>query len=373
MIGISGIVLIFFGIYTLLLGTIVFVGFFLQQRKERKQTGGNAIRLKDVAVVIPFRDEEKRISVLLDSITGSNVLPGMFIFVDDHSTDQTARLIQDKLKGIDHIILSMASGEEGKKRAIRKGIGHTDADWILSMDADVSFSADYFRHLTVLSEADMFILPAILTAEKEWHHLFEVDLILVNAANCGVSGLLRPILASGANLLYKRQAFSRYDNFARHQHMPSGDDIYLLRDFREGGADIRLMSATEVAIQTETPQSLKEFIHQRLRWIAKTGDVKDNFSTGLAIIQVLLTISFVGLMIYLGLIGSWKLLLITFLIKTALDILIFLPFFNRIKRMRSWLYIPLYELIFPFYSLMILMMMYFFKPEWKGRKLDRNF
>jgi hypothetical protein len=155
--------------------------------------------------------------------------------------------------------------------------------------------------------------------------------------------------------------------------MPSGDDIYLLRDFREGGADIRLLTSTEVSIKTETPQSLKEFIHQRLRWIAKTGDVKDHLSTGMAVLQVILSMTFVVLMIYLGLSGEWKLFTTAYLIKTVLDMMIFLPFFNRIKRMRSWLFIPLYEVIFPFYSLMILLIMYFFKPEWKGRKLERNF
>ena len=367
------VMIVFFGTYAALFGLIVFIGFFLQLRKERLYRDPGSVSLKDMAVVIPFRNEEQRIGVLIESIKNSRQLPSMFIFVDDHSTDRTVQLIAESLGEIDHTVISMPVGEEGKKRAIRKGIEQTYTKWILSMDADVSFSPDYFDHLSDLKEADMYILPAILTAEKELHHLFEVDLILVNAANCGISGLKRPILASGANLLYTKEAFMRYDDLKRHQHMPSGDDIYLLRDFRERGANIRLMTGTEVSIRTETPQTLKEFIHQRLRWIAKTGDVKDHLSTGLAIIQLLLSMSFVVLLVYLAMTGNWNLFLISFLIKTSLDMLLFLPFFDRIKRMRSWLFIPLYEVIFPFYSLMILVMMYFFKPEWKGRKLDRNF
>lgn len=363
----------FFGIYTLLLGSIVFVGYFLQQRKERLNKEQGGIPLSELSVVIPFRNEEKRIDVLLQSILKAKERPAKFIFVDDHSTDRSIEIIRNTLHGIDFEMITMSEGMEGKKLAIRKGIESSNSEWILSMDADISFSADYFQHLKDLGNADMFILPAILVAERTIHYLFEVDLILVNAANCGVSGHKRPILASGANLLYRRDSFQKYDNFARHQHMPSGDDIYLLRDFREGGADIRLMTSTQLSVRTETPQSFKEFIHQRLRWIAKTGDVKDHLSTGLAIVQVVLTFVFVLMMVYLGLSGAWRSFLIAFVLKTALDMLIFLPFFNRIKRMVSWLFIPLYEVIFPFYSLMILLMMYFFKPEWKGRKLDRNF
>jgi cellulose synthase/poly-beta-1,6-N-acetylglucosamine synthase-like glycosyltransferase len=365
--------ILFFTVYGLLLGTIVFAGYFSQLRKEKSYKSSDSLLLKDVGVVIPFRNEEKRINVLLESIIISKELPATFIFVDDHSTDATLQLIQEKLSHIDHVVIQMPDGKQGKKEAIREGIRHTQASWILSMDADISFSPDYFEQLMSLSNADMYILPAILVAEKGGHHLFEVDLILVNAANCGISGHLRPILASGANLLYRKDAFERLDNFSRHAYMPSGDDIYLLRDFREGGAEIRLMTSTDFSIRTETPQSFKEFIHQRLRWIAKTGDVKDHLSTGLAIIQVILSFTFVVLMISLGVVGEWKLFLVTYLAKTALDMLIFLPFFDRIKRMRSWLFIPLYEIIFPFYSLMILLMMYFFKPEWKGRKLERNF
>jgi glycosyltransferase involved in cell wall biosynthesis len=349
------------------------VGYFLQQRKEKRHSGSASVSLKDITVVVPFRNEEKRIGVLLESILRSNLLPAKFIFVDDHSSDDTVAIITKTLKDIDHVVIPMPQGGEGKKLAIRTGIAACDTEWILSMDADVSFFPDYFLNLTKLSRSDMYILPAILIAEKQLHHLFEVDLILVNAANCGISGFVRPILASGANLLYSKEAFVKYDNLQRHQHMPSGDDIYLLRDFREGGADIRLLTSTEVSIKTETPQSLKEFIHQRLRWIAKTGDVKDHLSTGMAVLQVILSMTFVVLMIYLGLSGEWKLFTTAYLIKTVLDMMIFLPFFNRIKRMRSWLFIPLYEVIFPFYSLMILLIMYFFKPEWKGRKLERNF
>jgi cellulose synthase/poly-beta-1,6-N-acetylglucosamine synthase-like glycosyltransferase len=159
----------------------------------------------------------------------------------------------------------------------------------------------------------------------------------------------------------------------RHAHMPSGDDIYLLRDFREGRADVRLMTNPKLAIKTETPQSFREFIHQRLRWLAKTGDVKDNLSTSLAIIQAILTFAFVALLVAKGWSHEWKEFWTIFGIKTALDMLIFYPYFKRIQRPVSWLFIPIYEFLFPFYTLLILSMMYWFKPQWKGRRLDRNF
>jgi hypothetical protein len=133
------------------------------------------------------------------------------------------------------------------------------------------------------------------------------------------------------------------------------------------------MTDPKLAIKTETPQSFREFIHQRLRWLAKTGDVKDNLSTRLAIIQAILTFAFVALLVSKGWSHEWKEFWMIFGIKTALDMLIFYPYFNRIQRRVSWLFIPIYEFLFPFYTLLILSMMYWFKPQWKGRRLDRNF
>jgi biofilm PGA synthesis N-glycosyltransferase PgaC len=368
-------ILIYFVTYTSLLGTISFLGYFLLRNKESKlnrEEGG--IDLAEVVVIIPFRNEEKRIAVLLESIKKSTCHPKLYVFVNDHSTDQSYDRIEQLLnEAIPFEIISLNEGVKGKKLAIRKGIELSESAYVLGWDADCSFSPNYFERLSQLPEADLYVMPAIMLAEREVEHLYEVDLLLVNAANCGVSGFFRPIMASGANMLYKRSAFQLYDQYASHAHMPSGDDIYLLRDFRKAQAKIKLVTDRTLAVYTETPQSFSEFIHQRLRWIAKTGDVKDHLSTSLAIIQGLLTAGFVAMMVLLFLQQEWKWALVVFIVKSAIDLLFFLPYFNRMKRMRSWLYIPLYEILFPFYTLLIVSLMYTFKPTWKGRKLERNF
>lgn len=368
-------ILIYFVIYASLLGTISVLGYFLQRQKESKLVSEeNGIDLAELVVIIPFRNEEKRIAVLLESIKKSTRHPKRYVFVNDHSTDESCERIEQLLnETIPYQIISLEDGVEGKKLAIRKGIELSESTYVLGWDADCSFSPNYFERISQLPEADLYVMPAVMLAKREFEHLYEVDLLLVNAANCGVSGLIRPIMASGANMLYKRSAFESYDQYASHAHMPSGDDIYLLRDFRKAKAKVHLVTDKALAIYTETPQSFSEFIHQRLRWIAKTGDVKDHLSTSLAIIQGLLTLGFVALMAYFLLQHDWKWALVVYIVKSAIDLLFFLPYFNRIGRMRSWLYIPLYELLFPFYTLLIVSLMYTFKPKWKGRKLERNF
>jgi len=369
-----GIFLIYLVIYSILLTGFIFIGYYLQIGKEKNYFTDSTqkLDLSELIVIIPFRNEEYRIDELIESILKSEKFPKEFVFIDDHSDDNTVDLIRKSLNAIPHRILQMPDHLIGKKNAIRYGINDSNSNFILSLDADVGFSQYYFTSLEKLTVADMYILPAILLPKKSIEHLFEVDLVLVNAANCGISGLSRPIMASGANLLYKRSTFEKLDDLEQHAHIQSGDDIYLLRDFRHGKADIRLITDPSLAIYTETPQSFKEFIHQRLRWIAKTGDVNDKLSNSLAIVQALLTFAFVVLLVLFAVKGEWKLFTGLFLSKTTIDLILFLPFFNRIKRMKSWLFIPIYELIFPLYTLTILGMMFWFKPIWKGRQINNS-
>ncbi len=361
--------IVFFIVYLGLLGTIAFIGFFRQIKKEKKYVTEKEINLKldEITVLIPFRNEEHRLQGLLESINHSSFLPKQFIFIDDHSSDNSAALIRSKIENVPFQIFSLPENVTGKKRALRYAIEQVSTMYILTLDADVYFDENYFDALTTLQESDMYILPAIMIAKKPIEYLYEVDLILVNALNVGLSGVLRPIICSGANLLYRKEVFDEVDNLASHIHQASGDDTYLLRDFRENEKDVRLISSLSYAVKTETPQSFREFINQRLRWIGKTGDLKDHLSTSLAIIQSILTICFFSALVFTIIQSQWNVFAFLFILKTLFDMLIFAPYFFRINRKIAWIMIPMYELLFPVYTLIMLSLVFVYRPKWKGR------
>ena len=359
---------IFFAIYTSSLFLILGMGLTFQWKKERTYLQKeNKLKLAEITVLIPFRNEEKRITDLLESCLKSSVLPSKFLFIDDHSSDKSVSKIKATLRDFPFEILTVPEGNFGKKKALRIGIEAVETPYFLTLDADVAFAKNYFEQFEKLSSADLYILPVVLISKRWFEHFFEVDLLLVNALNTGLSGLKRPIIASGANLLVRKTAFEQYDCYETHAHIPSGDDIYLLRDFRNAKADVRVCTIPTFQVTTETPQSFSEFIHQRLRWVAKTGNVRDHLSTFLALLQFFLTIGFFSCLIYFLLNSKFELALITFTLKVLVDLLLFLPFFYRFKRMKAWLLLPIYQLLFPFYNLLILVLIPFFKPIWKGR------
>lgn len=359
---------IFFVVYTISFGVIISIGFLRQRTKEEAYLfDERKIDTDQVTVLIPFRNEEKRIRPLLKCINDLKTYPAEIIFIDDHSDDHSVKIIKDELNGLNYRVLKLPDDQHGKKKALRHAIKEVETCYILTMDADVEFSPFYFDSMGELGEADMYVLPAIMIPERFHERIYELDLDLVNAANAGLSGIARPIIASGANLLYKKETFEEVDDLESHAHAASGDDTYLLRDFRENRKNVRLVTDPAVAITTETPQSFKEFIDQRLRWIGKTGDMKDHLSTFLAVVQSLLTMMFVSLLIIFLIQGDLKLFFTMLILKTVVDLFLFFPFFDRIGRTSTWFFIPVYEILFPVYTGLLIILLPFYKPKWKGR------
>ena len=131
-----------------------------------------------------------------------------------------------------------------------------------------------------------------------------------------------------------------------------------------------MISVPSLAVYTCAPEGLVAFLHQRIRWISKTSKVKDHFATSLGVIQTVLSLIFYTLLgIYLFK-EQYADMLFLLIVKTGLDLIFYAPYFFRFKRIRSWVLIPLYEVIFPLYNVLLLTLILFLSPTWKGRKVN---
>lgn len=355
--------LAYIAIYVATVGMLIWGGYFLYLQK-RDRYRGEKISLEDITVIIPFRNEKERIEELLKSIQESTKLPAKLIFVNDHSEDLGERTIHSSLQSVDHTILDLPDGITGKKSAIRTALAIVETKYVLTLDADVHFSTNYFSSLESLSEAKMWVLPVNIESKNSWQAFLNIDVLLANALNIGITGWKRPIMASGANLLFEKASFDQFDSIEKHQHIASGDDVFLLRDFTKNNLDAKVSVASEVAVSTSAPENLSECINQRARWAGKTKHINDKLNMRLAIFQTIINILFFGLLIFLFT-TNWKFALLLFFGKSILDMLFFTPYFFKTKNYQSWILIPFYELFYPFYALMILRKMGGF--VWKGR------
>lgn len=361
----------FFVFYAIVASIFVTSGYRSQRRKEElTNSTDNCIKSEEITVIVPFRNEESRITGLLEAINQLTLLPSKILFVDDHSDDASLAVIESTLKpNVPYEIISLDGVLSGKKAAIRKAAGLVQTKFTLTWDADVQMAPDYFKRITELPEAEMYVLPTILKPNHPLQSIYELDVVLANAVNTGLAGLYRPIFASGANLLYATESFVTHDSYEHHQQVSSGDDTFLLRDFTKAKADVRMHTSPELAVFTETPQSFGEYIDQRLRWVSKTNALKDPLNSIVATMQLVLTCIFLSIVVVSIVQGNW--LIVGWLIswKTLLDMLFFFSYFKRIGRLATWFWIPVYELWFPFYSVLIALLIPFYRPRWKGRKV----
>lgn len=354
--------------YLFLLAFIVGVGGVRHKFKAWSKTS-DLISLEKVTALIPFRNESESLPNIIQSIKNSVKLPFEIIFINDHSNDNGLAFLQEQTRELPITIVSLPDDKFGKKEALRYGMEHAHGAYYLTLDADVFFGPNYFAELEKLPVSDLWILPAILVGRSKRQLWQEIDLHIMNAINAGLYGIFRPVIASGANLLFSKSAFLAADDYSSHQHISSGDDLFLLRDFRKNGKEIRLISDASVAIYTYAPEGLVAFLHQRIRWISKTSKVKDHFATTLGLIQTMLSIIFYAFLGNYLFKEQYSEILFLFGVKTGLDLMFYAPYFFRFKRILAWLLIPGYQVIFPCYNLFLLILIPTFKVKWKDRKV----
>lgn len=328
------------------------------------------INTNQITVIIPFRNEKNNLPNLIESIQKQTLLPFHFLFIDDHSTDDGIEIIRQLKKSIQYSVLKLPAGIQGKKTAIRYGIKNSTTEFILTIDADVQFEATYFSSLEKLSKKDLLILPVIMEGENWKEKLFELDYALSNSLNTAISGLTRPFIASGANLLFRKDVFLTFDSFEKHKHIFSGDDVFLLRDFQKNNCEIELITELSNAVYTNAPHTIKSFFEQRLRWIGKGSKVNDMQTNSLIVIIASIHLLFFIGTIYLTAKHEYIFLIVFFILKSGIEMLINYAYFSKIKRMNTWTLIPISSFLYPCYIATLLVLSATFKTKWKGRNIQ---
>lgn len=350
--------ILFYGV----LFSFALVGLY-RKLKPKKAT----IKLDEVTLIIPFRNEIDHLPNLLKDLRQQERLPHKFLFVNDHSADEGSALIKNRLNEFDLEVLGLPDDRFGKKHAIRFAVEHVQTKYCLTLDADVRIERDYFADLELLENADMWILPVRMTGVSFFSQLASIDFTISNILNRCFSIFKRPVLASGANLLFKTESYRTVAK-ADHFDLMSGDDMFLLRDFRKEGMEIRVTSDQRLLVSTEAPETVKDWLDQRVRWISKTQRVGDKVPFVFALINFGMGIFFYLVMIILSFQDGWGMLyLLAF--KLFYDTVLMVPHFITDRNERAIILLPIYNLFLPIYSVFLAVMSMTYSPKWKDRKV----
>jgi biofilm PGA synthesis N-glycosyltransferase PgaC len=114
-------------------------------------------------VVTPARDEERTIELTIASMLAQTVKPLRWVIVDDGSTDQTRALVEKHLAANPWIELMQRENRGfralggGVVDAFNEGFARVAAlpwEFVVKLDADLSFDAHYFENLLRRFDAD---------------------------------------------------------------------------------------------------------------------------------------------------------------------------------------------------------------------------
>ncbi len=337
------------------------------------------------AVIIAARNEEKNIAACLDAIIAQSYPEKKqeIIVVDDSSTDATNTIVQQYCSRHQHIrLISLPVNLSGKKEAIKFAIASTQAELIVTTDADCVAGKNWLQSIVSFydhTKAKMIVAPVCFHDERSvFEKMQSLELMALMGSTGGALYFNNAILCNGANLAYSKKAYEEVNGFEGIDQQPTGDDVLLMYKIKSRYPDgIKFLKHSDAIVKTNAKTTVGEFLEQRKRWASKkfsslNGETKLTsiivyiFSCSLVLLLLSSGFALVQSRAYLPFLGIG---LILMLIKCLIDFLLLIltaSFFNK----KTYLYLFLPEqVIYIFYVLMVGMLAQKGKYEWKGRKI----
>lgn len=223
------------------------------------------ISKNDISLLIPFRNISKEAFPILPAD-----IPVWLI--DDHSEDNSYSLVLSHYKGRQNIRIVQSPYPQGKKHALHYGMEQATTTYVRTTDFDIALPD---LSLSDPLTADLYILPLRM---KQGSRLIEklqvTEYAALQALTLWTAERKHAIMCSGANLIVRREQWLQSFN-ALHTQLLSGDDMFLLEDFKRRGLNVQaLPDSANAAIAAPQP-TLRALLHQRMRWAGKAPAYTD--------------------------------------------------------------------------------------------------
>lgn len=359
----------------LFVGILLFVHFFVLQyiasglAQSTRQTITPTDKI-DLTVIIPLRNEEKNVPFLINSLSGQDISKHhvKFLFIDDHSTDNTLELLRQQLHTFPFQYQVLNQNDEntfGKKQAIKQGVYHTQSEYVVQTDADCIHPPNWLSSIQnrlALTHPDLLILPVYLNKSSTLL-LDYYDFFALQFLTFGLAGNNLPILCNGANMAFKTSKFK--DVTIRHEKISSGDDIFLLETLVQQKSRIEAFQHASVVAETNGSKSLGLFIKQRVRWASKNKYSTNRFNKKIGLYFLLVNLLPLIIIYYSPLLS---LLLVA--IKSTIEFIYLKKKAHHQNQPFHFFEFLTVNTIYPFYLISIISASLFWKPDWKKRKIE---
>ena len=276
-----GFALVFAGLHCALM-----VGLFREWRWDRRMAGPG-VALPDraggdsgpaeppkVSVIIPLRNEARRMAGLLESLDGQDYPQAEFIFIDDRSSDGTGELLRDfaeKRKGVIIITLKENPGPNHKQYALSRGIEAASGTLFLFTDADCEVPSGWIRAMTRRMgdpRTGATIGPVFKKyGGRGFFHLYQCfDHAVRYMYLAGSTGIGAAGGGFGNNLILSRDALQAIGGYGTIPPSPTEDAALISRIRSHSDYAVHSACGSDVPVMTQGESSWKNLVNQTLRW-----------------------------------------------------------------------------------------------------------
>lgn len=332
------------------------------------------------SIIIPFRNEEMHLPLLLQSLLKLNYPKDFFevILVDDASSDNSTVLVSQFITAYTskinvRLIANERRSDAPKKDAITTAIGVMTHNWIVTTDADCIVPELWLATLNAFIAAAPTACVAGPVAYRDSNSFLNafqtLDLLSLQGATIGAFGLDRPFLCNGANLAYTKALFNSVNGFCGNTNISSGDDIFLLEKAIAHAPDaVRYLKSNTAVVQTVAQPTWHALIEQRKRWAAKTTAYNSVFGKATGAIVFLMNLSCIAIVFSMFFNSySVSLLAIIWGVKFCVDLVLIYKtalFFKQQYVLKHYIGSLI---LYPFFSCYVAILAFGKTYQWKDR------
>jgi len=329
-----------------------------------------------ISVIIPARNEEENIGKLLSSIEKQTYPKHLFevIVVDDHSTDNTAAIV-NSYSFAKLIKLEFDNINSYKKKAIETGIAAASGDLIVTTDADCIVQENWLKTIAAFKErtnAVFIAAPVVMEYKSTLLQTFQaLDFLVLQGITAASVQKRIHNMCNGANLAYERKAFFEVNGFSGIDHIASGDDMLLMQKIAEHfPGKISYMLSKDAIVTTEASKTWKEFFSQRIRWASKATNYND-----IKIFCALFLLYFFNCTLFALFITGfwihflWLSLVGILILKTFIEFIFLYPVAKFYNKQNLLIQFPFFQPLHIVYTVIAGWLGIFGSFEWKGRRV----
>jgi glycosyltransferase involved in cell wall biosynthesis len=325
-----------------------------------------------VSIVVAMRNEMLNLQTLIASLTNQNYLGKWeLILVDDHSEDDSVQVAQILKHQYSKLIINVLSSTgTGKKQALNTGIENAVGEIILTTDADCELPNDWITDLVNSFEEKTQLVVGAVRLKPEstlLSNLQAVEFASIMATGLGMLGWGKPLMCNGASLAYRKLAFLQVGGYAGNEHIPSGDDEFLMRKIADKfPVSIKAVNYGNNTCQTKPATSMAEFFDQRIRWAGKWQANTSWLAKLIAVFVFLFQVIWLPV-VAIALFTPSPLLLAGVLIKILLECILIVITSKAIQQPFSLLAFLALQVLYPPYVMVVALASLLVGYRWKGR------